>query len=88
MQRIIAVTRYCTVIWLLLTSSNPSFHLRSRDISNEEKDLICQQVLDKVKRSRENREVVSAVLYIESLITCVTLLQLEPFTEGFITAVF
>ena len=85
MQRIIAVTRYCTAIWLLLTSSNvmvefsnPSFHLTSRDISNEEKDLICQQVLDKVKRSGENREVVSAVLYIESLITCMTLFSTNP----------
>ena len=55
---------YCNLVAPMMEFSNPSFHLRSRDISNEEKDLICQQVLDKVKR-RENREVVSAVLYIE-----------------------
>ena len=34
---------------IMVEFSNPSFHLRSRDISNEEKDLICQQLLDKVR---------------------------------------
>ena len=56
---------------IMVEFSNPSFHLRSRDISNEEKDLICQQLLDKVKR-RENREV-ERLYQLYSILKCTSM---------------